>query len=35
MKICNMCGQIWDEEDSENCPNCGSWSVRKDNEDNT
>jgi len=31
--ICDLCGEVFDSEDSETCPNCGSYSVRKD-EDN-
>jgi len=30
---CDLCGESWDSEDSCNCPNCGSFSVRKE-EDN-
>lgn len=31
---CDLCGTSFDEEDYECCPNCGSYSVRK-NEDET
>lgn len=26
---CDLCGEIFDSEDYETCPNCGSYSVRK------
>ena len=33
--ICENCGHTWDDEDSCNCPNCGSLSTReyKENEE--
>ena len=30
--ICNYCGESWDSEDEIVCPNCGSFSTRKEDE---
>ena len=28
--VCQICGEAFDDEDSCNCPNCGSFCVRKE-----
>jgi len=33
IKICDLCGEQFDTEDSETCPNCGTLSVRNKEEE--